>query len=453
MSHVVPSRHTFARIDIFTHWFGFGGTPVAAKLTITRRTDGVTCERALAGPAPVPPDDALDRFFAALARPPVRELDPALFDLPPDVIRGHYGSIWTNDNPSLLIRATDADGRRWEYRTDAQYAFMLPFRFTSPTGDATTFDPELSRAAAALLPDDFPEKERLAGRLGMLEYDLAQHDADPPADATPPEPPAEPQPYDPEKAEAAEREIFRILSGEESPAEKEEAERSGRISDRLLRRIPTEDVPELIAAGADVNTADEHGQTALMNAAWPPFNQQAFRLLVEAGAAVDARRYDGYTGLHLACSGGEARAVAEWVRAGADVNARTPEGHTPLMLGATWPEIVATLRRAGADATAVDSDGHSALVCAIHEQCSVVPDDQLRALEALLKAGCPVNARDPNGVTPLGHALGVLGREQLADEVRREFRGGADRPGGYDWSAVRLAERVVKLLRSAGAVE
>lgn len=107
-------------------------------------------------------------------------------------------------------------------------------------------------------------------------------------------------------------------------------------------------------AGADPNERDQHGATALMNAA-AGGHTGAARLLMERGADPNiATRRDGATALMMAAYRGHADMVRLLLAKGADPNARNDDGKTPLSLalrgrdGNANPAIVQMLRAAGA---------------------------------------------------------------------------------------------------------
>jgi hypothetical protein len=452
------------QIVAYSLWSGFADPPLhAAKLTISLKEGRFVRERSLTGPSDDITSELVLQFLEALSRPPVPHLDPALFDIPESVVRSHFGSEWTDDHPEHLVRVTFSSGRVVTVRATSQKAFMLPLQVTdTATGtDYTTFDPRLSREIAALMPESYLEKERLGGRLWMLESDLEEFKRGGDQPTTPLVTTTRPDVGDADEVPAEEGSsevlddefFFRILHRAESPEEKGEARRTGKLSERLLKRMPLEDVRELLAEGANPSVADDVGQTALMHAAWPPFDRERFRLLVKAGANLEARRNDGMAGLHLACAGGETTAVEEWLRAGANVDARTPEGATPLMLAATWPDIVRRLLVAGAGVNAADPDGHTALTYAIFGQSWLQPENQFESMQTLIGAGGDVNRRDVAGLTPLGHAQQVLGRVRLDEEVLRAFNPNVDLSFGSEWNPRRIAEAVVNLIASAGGRE
>lgn len=410
------------RLSFFVHWIGFADPPSRTeKWSAVRDGDGYEWHSEPDDRTGGLPADRVEALSQALELPPVPTFDASRFDLPAHAIARHYDSIWTDDGASWLLGILWADGRYAEVTSDAQHAFMLPIRVNDSSRDEpfATYEPALSRAIAALLPDGFLEKDRLAGQFGMLEYDLREPEPEPVAD----EPEAEIVPPSPEAMKEAEERIFNILFGVESVEEKAEAERTGRISQRLLKRIPTADIFDLIARGADVNVADDVGQTALMETAFPPFNRDAFRALAAAGAHVEARRNDGMTGLHIACAGGERHAAEEWLRAGADVNARGPGNFTPLMLAATWPRIVEMLLKAGADVAAADDDGHTALEYVVIPQRGVTPDDERNAIRMLLEAGADPNRTDHQSRTPIDHARHALRVARLEIEAAEVMAG------------------------------
>jgi ankyrin repeat protein len=126
-------------------------------------------------------------------------------------------------------------------------------------------------------------------------------------------------------------------------------------------------VRALLKRGADVNTAQGDGMTALH---WAAKNGDAdvTAALLAAGANVRATtRLGAYTPLHLAASAGAAATVDALVHGGAPVDATTTTGATPLMLAASAGSVasVHALLGAGADANRQESaNGETALMFA-----------------------------------------------------------------------------------------
>jgi ankyrin repeat protein len=71
------------------------------------------------------------------------------------------------------------------------------------------------------------------------------------------------------------------------------------------------------------------------------------RVLVEAGADVNHRQWEGFTVLHDAASRGDLDLVRFFLKRGADANARTIRGETPIMSAKNHghPEIAAELEK------------------------------------------------------------------------------------------------------------
>ncbi|MBQ6657477.1 MAG: ankyrin repeat domain-containing protein, partial [Ottowia sp.] len=196
----------------------------------------------------------------------------------------------------------------------------------------------------------------------------------------------------------------------------------------------------------------------------------AIKLLLDAGADVNARDNDGQTALmHTADLFGNIHAIQPLLEAGADVNARDSGGKTTLMrlmhrnFGSFEPdegpsEITQTkaaiklLLDAGADVNATDKDGWTAL----HWSFSTFGNLVVSPL--LLEAGANVNAAANDGETVLMR-LGSYGNELESNEkvirIIAQYCFGieASQESGVSYTAVQqeLSAKLIKLLLDAGA--
>lgn len=132
---------------------------------------------------------------------------------------------------------------------------------------------------------------------------------------------------------------------------------------RAVTRRDSKAVDYLIKDGAEANTKDQKGWTALMIAAGGCWNDFAVaegcwndivKRLLAAGADVNAQNREGETPLMLAAACGDLQMVASLIAEGADVNARTSKGYTALTYSAyshspgARDMIMVILKKAGA---------------------------------------------------------------------------------------------------------
>lgn len=126
------------------------------------------------------------------------------------------------------------------------------------------------------------------------------------------------------------------------------------------RRGHSEIALELIESGADINTKDPYGVTALMFGLITGSTDVALKL-IEKGAEVNSRDVDGRTALVESLTSENEippEIVESLVRGGADVNIRQAGGLTPLMIAVSGdPRVVRLLVEAGADINAKDESG------------------------------------------------------------------------------------------------
>ena len=175
-------------------------------------------------------------------------------------------------------------------------------------------------------------------------------------------------------------------------------------------------VRSLLDAGADVNSAQADGTTALHWAAYHDDSDIA-ELLVRSGADVNAENAYGVPPLSLACTNRNTALVKLLLDVGADANAARPGGETVLMTAARTGslEAVAALLAHGADPNALERTGQSALMWASAEGHAPV-------VEALIDAGADFRLRLKSGFNPMFFAV----REGRTHVVRTLLKAGID---------------------------
>jgi ankyrin repeat protein len=116
------------------------------------------------------------------------------------------------------------------------------------------------------------------------------------------------------------------------------------------RQNNLEKVRLLLEHGADINSKDEYGQTALMNAAHGG-QLELVRLLIEKGADLNTRAKYNLTALMLSLIARHPDVARVLIEAGADVNLRSNRNfYSALHLAenAGYHEIIVLLKQKGA---------------------------------------------------------------------------------------------------------
>ncbi len=121
--------------------------------------------------------------------------------------------------------------------------------------------------------------------------------------------------------------------------------------------------------------------------------------LLAAKAEVNAKNYDDYTALMIACYQGLFGAAKLLIGAKASLNARARQGQNSLMVATAAGKLplLELLARSGADLNLSDEIGQTAMVKAVLL-------NRPAELRALLTAKADCNARDADGLSALAHA-------------------------------------------------
>lgn len=187
----------------------------------------------------------------------------------------------------------------------------------------------------------------------------------------------------------------------------------------------------LLAKGAKVNPEPgKKGYTPLHNAT----TTNIARILIEAGAAVDALNNDNQSPLHASAGAGNREVVEVLLAAGANPNLKDKDGKTPLHLAAAnWrASVIAPLIAKGANPNERNTYGGVPLDEVIRFEDSRGRDSsrapQLETLQAFLAGGADPNLASAGNGPHLFRAV----YEGLEDQVEALLKAGANPNATYD---------------------
>ncbi|MFC6978993.1 ankyrin repeat domain-containing protein [Microbulbifer taiwanensis] len=176
----------------------------------------------------------------------------------------------------------------------------------------------------------------------------------------------------------------------------------------------------LMAAGANPDIASNSGFTPLMRAVFDG-NLPAARSLVSAQVHLESRNREGWTALHLTANlakhGGRSQdqaLVRLLVEAGANLNARENKGRTPLNLSVvnSRSAVLELLLASGADPDIGDKRGITPLLNAVY-------DGNFAAVQALVAAGADVAAVNDRGWSALHYTANSVANRVVNSAERR----------------------------------
>jgi hypothetical protein len=155
-------------------------------------------------------------------------------------------------------------------------------------------------------------------------------------------------------------------------------------------------VRKLIAAGVDVNLRDKTTDATALEEAVEHGNREMVRVLLDAGAGINARSSRAQTALMKLDDDATENLVWDLVAAGAKINLRDEDRDTALILAAYYskPEVIRALLDAGAKVNAKNKEGETALMKA-------AGNGNLESVRVLIEAGANANARNNEGKTAL----------------------------------------------------
>ena len=203
-------------------------------------------------------------------------------------------------------------------------------------------------------------------------------------------------------------------------------------------------VRSLLSDGANANSKDEDGETALMLATRKKRKLDTVKALVENGADVNTKSNNNSTALMFSVDNDESQITLLLLEKGADVNAQDNHKRTPLLFSRN-PEITRLLLNRGADINQQDDSGNSALMMSSYYE-SGLPNAKV-----LLARGAKLDLKNDAGDS----ALTMAANGGVAELVRILLENGANvdarNNAGDTPLLLSRSMEVVKLLVEKGA--
>ena len=247
--------------------------------------------------------------------------------------------------------------------------------------------------------DHARENPKLNNDAGILQL-LAGDDEEPPET---PEAPVQPEPVQPQPEAVSDNDFLNIC-----------------------RFMSDNDIIEAIENGANVNAADHHGTTALMQTARRSTSGQAVKKLIEKGADVNAANNGGVTALLMAVMNTRRANIEILLDNDADVLAANNQGNSVLyyaqqqMTGQHYHDLLQRIENAAAEAQAI-RDAVAMRETLQRDILRICRAGSIQEISQAIMAGVNLNVRSQNGDTPLVFAA----KENSAEAVKKLINAGA----------------------------